>query len=105
MVAGEAKWVRRWVRQFGIHKVREGIIKYVMDRLEGNEWEALQTRLEMGQVALSSATTEQLISELEDWSVGSGADDQMVKEEFERIQEFIAGPLEGEAKPDKEASK
>lgn len=100
----EAQWVRRWIRKYGITRVRDGIIEYILNRIEGNEWEALRVRLECGQVGLSTATTTQLISELEDWSVGSG-DDEMVKEEFEAVEGFIRPKLEGEARPAKEESK
>jgi hypothetical protein len=103
-LVAEAQWVRRWIRKYGIQLVRDGLIEYVLDRVEGNEWEALRVRLECGQVRLSTATTPQLISELEDWSVAS-KDKDMEREEFERVEDFIRPKLEGEARPTKEGTK
>jgi hypothetical protein len=100
----DAQWVRRWIRQYGIQKVRDGLIAYVLDRISGDEWEALRTRLEMGQVALASATAKQLTSELADWSIGS-SDDELTMEEYERVEKFIRPKLEGDAVATKEGMK
>jgi hypothetical protein len=96
-----AKFVRRCLKTYGFQKVREGIIKWRDDNfanLDHNEkldW--FDGMMLNGQVAMSRASTQQLIEEIGDWD----RDD----DEYETIEDHIRPPLEGEARPMKEESK
>ena len=87
--------IKKWIRQYGIRKVRGGVIEYIADRLESRNteeiWEALELRLRYGQVALLKATTRQLAEEVNAWMSDDGVP--------EAIEACIRG---GDAVPVKE---
>ena len=95
------KFVRRCIKTYGFQRVREGIVKWKDDNfadLDHNgklDW--FDGMMINGQVAMSRASTQQLIEEIGDWD----HDD----DEYETIEDHIRPELEGEARPAKEESK
>ena len=87
--------VEKWIRQYGIRKVRMGIISFVMDKLENWDTEeivsAYETRLKYGQPALLKADAQALLNEIE-----------FCDDDIDEIVDAIAGPLAGDAVATKE---